>query len=111
MRAQIVLCAAGLSLALSAAGVSAAGVALSGATAQAAPDRDLGHAIRDLGLAAAAANSDDPTAARSFAPSASSADATPVPELPTWGMMLLFFVGLGFAAFKKGRKDRLSPGI
>ena len=37
--------------------------------------------------------------------------AEPIPELPTWAMMLLCLMGLGLAGFKKGRKDRLSPGI
>jgi len=40
-----------------------------------------------------------------------SAAATAVPELPTWVMMFLCFLGLAVAVFKRGRKDRLSPGI
>jgi hypothetical protein len=67
--------------------------------------------MHDLGLAAPAANSEDPAPPLSSAPAVSSADATPVPELPTWAMMFLCFLGLGIAVFKRGRKDRLSPGI
>jgi hypothetical protein len=37
--------------------------------------------------------------------------AEPVPELPIWAMLLLCFAGLGLARLKRGRKDRLSPGI
>jgi choice-of-anchor C domain-containing protein len=32
-----------------------------------------------------------------------------IPEAPTWGMMLVGFAGIGFAAFSRGRKDRLAP--
>jgi hypothetical protein len=105
------LYAVGLSFALGAAEVYAAGVTPSGAIVQSASDHSSGHPIHDLGLAPPAASSDDPVPTPSFASTASSADATPVPELPIWGMMLLCFVGLGIAGFKKGRKDRLSPGI
>ncbi len=110
MRRQILLCAIGLGLALGAGSACAAGVA-PGAIVQTSPDHSSGSAIHNLGLAAPAANSEDPTAALSSVSTVSSADATPVPELPTWAMMFLCFLGLGIAVFKKGRKDRLSPGI
>jgi hypothetical protein len=105
MRAHIILCTAGLFLALGAAEASAAQVAPSGAIAQSGPNysRDL----HDLGALPPASDSDSPTPAS--ASIVSSAEA--VPELPTWAMILLCFAGLGLAGFKRGRKDRLSPGI
>lgn len=36
--------------------------------------------------------------------------ATAVPEGSTWGMLVLGFAGLGYAAFRKSSKDRLSLG-
>jgi hypothetical protein len=105
------LYAVGLSFALGAAEVYAAGVTPGGAIIQVASERSSDLTTHDLGLAPPAATSDDPIPAPTFASGANSADATPVPELPIWGMMLLCFVGLGIAGFKKGRKDRLSPGI
>jgi hypothetical protein len=104
------LCAAGLFFTLGTTGVYAAEVSPGGAI-QAASEHNSGHAIHDLGLAPPTASSDDSAPRASLASTASSADATSVPELPTWGMMLIFFVGLGIARFKSGRKDRLSPGI
>jgi hypothetical protein len=109
MRKQMRLCAVALLWALGAPGVFAAGVTPGGAVIQAASDHNSG--LHDLGLAPPTANSDDPTPSPSLASTASRADAAPVPELPTWGMMLLCFVGLGIAGFRKGRKNRLSPGI
>ena len=106
MRGQILLCAIGFSLALGAPGAWAAGVA-PGAAVQ----TSSGPVLRDLGLATPTANSEDPAPALPSSSTVSSADATPVPELPTWAMMFLCFLGLGIAMFKKGRKDRLSPGI
>jgi hypothetical protein len=97
-------------LAFGAANACAAGVA-PGAIIRASSDHNSGPAIHDLGLAAPTANSEDPNPTLSSASAVSSADATPVPELPIWAMMLLCFVGLGIAVFKRGRKDRLSPGI
>jgi hypothetical protein len=38
-------------------------------------------------------------------------NAEPVPELATWAIMLLCFIGLAVAGYKKGRRNRLSPGI
>jgi hypothetical protein len=104
----IFLYAVGLSLALGAGGASAADPA-SNATIVLAPHEDQGPFIYDLGLLPALASSDNPAQAPSSASTVSSAE--PVPELPTWSMMLLCLAGLGFAAFRKGRKDRLSPGI
>jgi hypothetical protein len=65
------------------------------------------HAIQDLGDLPPHPDADGPTP--ESASSVSSAE--PVPELPTWAMMILCLAGLGLAKFKRGRKDRLSPGI
>jgi hypothetical protein len=110
MRRQILFCAVGLGLALGAANTCAAGVA-SGAVVRTTSDHNSGPGIHDLGLRAPAANSEDPNPALASASAVSSADATPVPELPIWVMMVLCFAGLGIAVFRRGRRDRLSPGI
>src|SRR5579872_1711893 len=104
MRRQSLFCTIGLCLALGAANARGAAVA-PGAVLATSSDHNSGPAIRDLGLAAPTANSEDSTPALSSASTVSSADATPVPELPTWAMLLLCFAGLGIAVFKKGRKD------
>jgi hypothetical protein len=109
MRDRMLLYAIGISLALSAADARAAGVSSGGVMNQAATDQNSDHGIHDLGLLPPAGNAGGPTPAPSTAPAVSSAE--PVPELPTWAMMLLCLAGLGLAGFKKGRKDRLSPGI
>jgi hypothetical protein len=80
-----------------------------GAIVQTIPDHNSGHALHDLDLVTPTANSDDPTPAPSSTSTVSSAE--PIPELPTWALMLVFFLGLGLARFKKSRKDRLSPGV
>ena len=67
------------------------------------------HPIQDLGDLPPPPDSDSSTPASASASSVSSAE--PVPELPIWAMLLLCFAGLGLARFKRGRKDRLSPGI
>jgi hypothetical protein len=67
------------------------------------------HDIRDLGVLPPPADSDNSTPTPTSALTVSSAE--PVPELSTWAMILLCFAGLGLARFKRGRKDRLSPGI
>jgi hypothetical protein len=36
-------------------------------------------------------------------------DPTPVPEPSTWVMMLIGLAGLGVAAYRRGRKNRLAP--
>ena len=38
-------------------------------------------------------------------------DPTAVPEPSTWVMMLLGLAGLGSAAYRRGRKDRLAPTL
>ena len=38
-------------------------------------------------------------------------DPTPVPEPSTWAMMLIGLAGVGFAAYRRGRKDRLAPTL
>ena len=38
-----------------------------------------------------------------------SMDPTAVPEPSTWVMMLIGLAGLGSAAYRRGRKDRLAP--
>lgn len=105
----IFLYAVGLSLALGAGEAFAAAHTPSSDVIEIASSQNQGALIRDLGLLAPPANSDNPAEAPSSASSVSSAE--PIPELPTWAMMLLCLTGLGFATFKKGRKDRLSPGI
>ena len=109
MRGDIFLYAAGLSLALGAADPCAAGVPAKGAITQSASDHNANQDTQDLGLLAPGANSDDPSPQPS--PGSSVGSAEPVPELPTWAMMLVCFLGLALAGLKKGRKDRLSPGI
>jgi len=109
MRNRTLLYAIGLCLALGAADARAAQATPGGAMNQTASGRTSSHVIHDLGLLAPAANSDDPTPAPSSASTVNSAE--PIPELPTWAMMLLCLAGLGLAGFKRGRKDRLSPGI
>jgi hypothetical protein len=105
MRAQIILCTVGFSLALGATGARATQAASAAAIVQ--PASNSGDASRDLGALPPPRDSDNPTPA-SASPASS---AEPIPELPTWVMMLVLFLGLGLAGFKKGRKDRLSPGM
>lgn len=107
MRRQALLYAIGLSLALAAADASAAEAARGDAVQTA--DHNSGRVIHDLGPLPSD-GSDHPIPAPSSA-NVNSAQAAPVPELPTWAMMLLCLAGLGLAGLKKGRKDRLSPGI
>ena len=38
-----------------------------------------------------------------------SLDPTAVPEPSTWVMMLMGLAGIGFVAYRRGRKDRLAP--
>ena len=38
-------------------------------------------------------------------------DPTPVPEPSTWAMMLMGLAGVGFVAYRRGRKDRLAPTL
>jgi hypothetical protein len=103
------LYAAGLSLGLGAAEAYAVGVAPNGAIVELASDQASAHVSHDLGVLPPPANSDNPTPTPQSASTVNTAE--PIPELPTWAMMLVCFLGLGIAAFKKGRKDRLSPGI
>ena len=109
MRGNVLVYAVGLSLALGVAEPCAAGVSPKGAITRSASDQNANQDTYDLGLLAPAANSDDP------APQASSGSSLgggePVPELPTWAMMFVCFLGLALAGLKRGRKDRLSPGI
>ena len=101
---KVIVCALGLSLALVAAKACATQTAPAGAIGQTALDFTP---IRDLGDLPPPPESDNPTPA---SPSTvGSAEA--VPELPIWAMLLLCFAGLGLARFKRGRKDRLSPGL
>lgn len=102
-RAMILM--VGLSLALGAGNARAAEGAPAGPSIQ----TNSGHAVHDLGLLPSSPNSDSSTQPSTSASAVSSAE--PVPELPTWAMMLLCLAGLGLAGFRKGRKNRLSPGI
>jgi hypothetical protein len=105
----IFLYAVGLCLALGAGEAFAAADTPSRDVMEIASSQNRGSLIHDFGLFAPPANPDNPAEAPSSASTVGAAEA--VPELPTWAMMLLCLMGLGFAAFKKGRKDRLSPGI
>jgi hypothetical protein len=98
---KVIACAIGMSLALGAAEGSAKQPAAPGVVAAS------GDAIRDLGALPPAPDSDNSTPASASTVSI----AEPVPELPTWAMILLCFAGLGLAGFRRGRKDRLSPGL
>jgi hypothetical protein len=102
---KVIVCALGLSLALGAAEACAAQTAPAGAIGQTALDST--HPIRDLGALPPPPDSDTPTPASASTVSS----AEPVPELPIWAMLILCFAGLGLARFKRGRKDRLSPGL
>jgi hypothetical protein len=104
MRAHIILCTVGFSLALGGMEARATQAASAGAIVQ--PASNSGDASRDLGALPPPPDS-DPTPASASPASA----AEPIPELPTWVMILVLFLGLGLAGFKKGRKDRLSPGM
>jgi hypothetical protein len=106
---QSILNVVGLSLALGAPEACAAGIAPGNAFVEIASDQNSGHVIHDLGFLPAPANSDDPTPGPASASKMNGAE--PIPELPTWAMMLLCLMGLGLAGYKKGRRDRLSPGI
>jgi hypothetical protein len=103
----MIVCMVGLSLALSAADARAAQHAPAGAGVQ--TGSSSGHAVHDLGLLPPSPDSDLSTPPSSSASTISNAE--PVPEMSTWAMMLLCLAGLGLAGFKKGRKNRLSPGI
>ena len=107
MRAQAITCMVGLYLALGAAAACAAQAPPSGALAQLGSNSSRG--LHDLGALPPPPDSANPTPAGASASTVSSAKA--VPELPTWAMILLCFAGLGLAGFRRGRKDRLSPGI
>jgi hypothetical protein len=107
LSAKVIVCAIGLS--------SALGVAEAGA-AQANPAAVLiqtvsnsTHPIQDLGDLPPPPDSDSTAPASAAASSVSTAE--PVPELPTWAMMILLLAGIGLARFKRGRKGRLSQVI
>lgn len=106
MRLLASLCATGLFFAL---GLMEAQADRMTAPNSTAIERAAHDNLEDLGLWPAPASSDNSIPASASASTESSAE--PIPELPTWTMMLVFFMGLGLAGFKKGRKDRLSPGI
>ena len=106
LSAKVIVCAIGLSLAL---GITEAGAAQAdpaGVLIQTVSNST--HPIQDLGDLPPP-DSDSTASATASAPSVSSAE--PVPELPTWAMMILCLAGLGLAGFKRSRKGRLSPGI
>jgi hypothetical protein len=98
-----------LSLALWASEACAAEMAAGSSPIEIASNHSPGHAVHDLGLLPPPTNSDNPTPGPESGSKTDSAD--PIPELPTWAMMLVCFIGLALAGYKKGRKDRLSPGI
>jgi len=100
-------CSIVLSLAFGAAEALATSAAPTGAIIHVASNST--HPIHDLGDLPPPPDADNPAPMSASASSVSSAQ--PVPELPIWAMLLLFFGGLGLARFKRGRKNRLSPGI
>jgi hypothetical protein len=105
--AKVIVCTIGLSLALGVAEVGAAQADPAGVLTQTISNST--HPIQDLGDLPPPPDSD--SAAPVSAPASSVNSAEPVPELPTWAMMILCLAGLGLARFKRGRKGRLSPGI
>jgi hypothetical protein len=107
LSAKVIICAIGLSWALGAAEAGAAQADPAGVLIQTVSNST--HPIQDLGDLPPPPDSDSTAPASASASSVSSAE--PVPELPIWAMLLLCFAGLGFARLKKGRRDRLSPGI
>ncbi|HEY1780650.1 MAG TPA: hypothetical protein VGG79_09510 [Roseiarcus sp.] len=109
MRGHVLLYAVGLSLAIGVADPCAGAVQPQGAIVRSASDHNSDQDTHDLGFFAPAATSDDPAPQPSSASTAGGAEA--VPELPIWAMMFVCFLGLALAGLKKGRKDRLSPGI
>jgi hypothetical protein len=103
--AKIIVCATGLLLALGAVEAGAAQPDVLGALIQTVSNSS--HPIQDLGDLPPPPDSDSATPAST----SSVSTAQPVPELPTWAMMVLCLAGLGLARFKRGRKNRLSPAI
>jgi hypothetical protein len=103
--ATIVVCTIALPLALDVAEARAHQTAPASPLTQTVSNSS--HPIQDLGDLPPPPDPDTPTP--DSASSVSSAE--PVPELPTWAMMILCLAGLGLATFKRGRKDRLSPGL
>jgi hypothetical protein len=104
---RIIVCTLGLFLALGAVEARAAQAANASAIIQTASNSS--DAVRDLGVLPPPPDADNPSQTSPSAATASSAQ--PVPELPIWAMLLLFFGGLGLAKIKRGRTDRLSPGL
>jgi hypothetical protein len=104
LSAKVIALGIGLSLALGLAGTAQADAA--GVLIQTASNST--HPIQDLGDLPPPPDSES---APAFASTSGVSSAEPVPELPTWAMILLCFAGLGLAGLKRGRKDRLSPGI
>ena len=99
LSARLIVYSVGLSLALAAMEAGAAQAAQAGAIIQKASNS--GTAIQDLGALTPPPDSDSSTSATDSTVSS----AQPVPELPTWAMILLCFAGLGLAGLKRGRRD------
>jgi hypothetical protein len=103
--AKIVVCTFALSLAL---GVAEAPAAQTAPVPAPRALSNSGHPIQDLGdMPPPDEDAATPTSASTSAVS----NAQAVPELPMWAMLLVFFAGLGLARLKRGRTDRLSPGL
>jgi hypothetical protein len=107
LSAKVIVCAFGLSLALGAAHAGATQADVASALIRTVSNPT--HPIQDLGDLPQPPDSDRTAPASASASTVSSAE--PVPELPIWAMLILCFAGLGLARFKRGRKDRLSPGL
>jgi hypothetical protein len=106
LSAKVIVCTIGLYLAVDIAEAGAAQADPASVLIQTVSNST--HPIQDLGDLPPP-DSDSTASASASAPSVSSAE--PVPELPTWAMMILCLAGLGLAGFKRSRKGRLSPGI
>jgi hypothetical protein len=106
LSAKVIVCTIGFSLAL---GMAEAGAAQADPAGVLIQTSNSTHPIQDLGDLPPPPDLDSAASASASASSVSGAE--PVPELPTWAMMILCLAGLGLARFKRGRKGRLSPGI
>ena len=107
LSAKVIVCAIALTLTLGAAEAGASEVGSTAAIFQ--PASNSHETIRDLG---GLLPPTDPNSGASESTGVSSvSSAEPVPELPTWAMMVLCLAGLALARVKRSRKNRLSPAI
>jgi hypothetical protein len=107
LSAKVIVCTVGLYLAVDIAEAGAAQADPASVLIQTVSNST--HPIQDLDDLPPPPDSD--FAAPASAPASSVSSAEPIPELPTWAMMILCLAGLGLARFKRGRKGRLSQGL